>query len=189
MIFKLQVGNWRFTFTVAPVTTVIGVNSQLPDGRHILMWDFDDTSLEEVIKSLQRVQAIYDLPPIHILQTKTTNIEFGKIIDYMPFGKVQDLTITGNFIAYCFKALPWRKVIEVIAFTKGVDANFFKYGVYRERFTLRVTPKGNREPHWIHTMPSKVAPDVDVKDLKSWVKYQTLQDGFKSRKILVGIDR
>ncbi|MBU0791799.1 MAG: hypothetical protein KKC55_15215 [Gammaproteobacteria bacterium] len=165
MIFRLQLGNWRFTFTVAPVTTIVGVNSRLPDGRHILMWDFDDTTLEEVIKQLGYVQRVYKLSSISILETKK-----GK-----------------NFIAYCFRAFPWQKVVEIIAFTKGVDKNFFKYGVYRERFTLRVTPKGSRKPHIVHRIQSNIMPDVNIKDLNSWVKYQTLADGYKSKRYEVKI--
>lgn len=161
MIFRLQLGNWRFTFTIAPVTTVVGVNSRLPDGNHILMWDFDDTTLGQVIKDLDRVQSVYELPAIYILETKMRT----------------------NYIAYCFASKPWRKVIEIIAFTRGVDANFFKYGVYRERFTLRVTPKGGRRPFLKYVLKSGIKPDVEIRDLKSWVKYQTLADGHKTQHI------
>lgn len=161
MILRLQLGNWRFTFTVAPVTTVVGVNSRTPDGKHILMWDFDDTTMSEVVHNLHNVQLTYKLPDIYILETKK-----GK-----------------NFIAYCFKVCTWQKTKEIIAYTRGVDKNFFKYGVYRERFTLRVTPKGNRKPTLKHVMYSKTKPDITISDLNSWVQYQTLADGYKSKRI------
>ena len=89
----------------------------------------------------------------------------------------------GNYIAYCFKRLPWRKVVEIIASTQGVDWNFFKYGVYRERFTLRVSPKCSRKPKLVYILRSPEKEDVYITDLKSWVKYETLEDGWKSKKV------
>lgn len=165
MILKFQIGRWRFTFTMAPVTTVAGVNSNLEDGNHILMWDFDDTTLNDTAVCLSRVQNIYKLPNIYILETKKDK----------------------NFIAYCFKKLSWAKVVEIIAFTRGVDWNFFKYGVYRGRFTLRVTPKCNRKPKLVFTLKTDEKETANVKELRSWVKYQTLEDAWKSKKIEVKI--
>ncbi len=155
MILKLRIGRWRFTFTVAPLTDVVGVNSNLEDGDHILMWDFDETTFDEVFKNLLMVQRIYNLSSIYILETKKDT----------------------NYIAYCFKKTPWLKVVEILAFTKGVDWNYFKYGVYRGNFTLRVTAKSGRTHKHIWTLRSEVPDDCSIPELKSWVKYETLEDG------------
>jgi len=164
MIFKLRIGHWRFTFTIAPVTDVIGVNSKLPNGNHILMWDFDNTTLNYVIGALQPIQNIYALPNIYILETKTQK----------------------NYIAYCFFQCSWRRCIEIIATTKGVDKNFFKYGVYRERFTLRVSPKCGRKPKLTYVLKTYIPETAYITDLKSWVKYETLTDNYKSRRVQLG---
>jgi len=164
MIFKLRIGHWRFTFTIAPVTDVIGVNSKLPNGNHILMWDFDDTTLNEVTYNLQKIQLLYDLPNIYILETKPNT----------------------NYIAYCFKSCEWRKTVEIIATTAGVDWNFFKYGVYRERFTLRVSPKCGRKPKLAYKLITGAPEDAFLTDLKSWVRYETLTDNYKSRRVQLG---
>jgi len=158
MIIRLTLGSWRFTFSMAPITKVIGVDSLLPDGNHILMWDFDDTTLQKVIMALEDVQNVYHLPTIYILETKPNK----------------------NYIAYCFKKVPWRKAVEIIAFTKGVDWNFFKYGVYRGRFTLRVSPKCGRKPKLVWKLKSDVAEDAYITELRNWVKYETLADGYTS---------
>jgi len=155
MIWKLRIGRWRFTFTMAPLTDVIGVNSNLPDGNHIVMWDFDETNFDDVFKTLLTVQRVYNLPKIYILETKKDT----------------------NYIAYCFKRTTWLKVVEIIAFTKGVDWNYFKYGVYRGNFTLRVGPKCGRKPKLVWTLVSSVPEDCSIKELKSWVRYETLEDG------------
>jgi len=165
MIFRLRIGRWRFTFTFAPVADVIGVNSKLPDGNHILMWDFDDTSLSKVITSLERIQAIYDLPRIYILETRRNK----------------------NYIAYCFKRVPWRKAVEIVATTRGVDWGFFKYGIYREHFTLRVSPKCGRYPRLAWILKSELPEDAYITDLKSWVKYETLADQAPMKRIEINV--
>jgi len=153
MIKRITIGDIRLTFTIARVAKVIGVNSRLDDGRHILMWDFDNTTLEEVKNALRKVQSRYFLSDIFILETKKDT----------------------NFIAYCFTALDWRRAVEIIASTQGVDWNFIKYGVYRERFTLRVSPKDRRVPKKVATLEGYELPNCSVKDLNSWVRYETLK--------------
>lgn len=152
MIKRLTIGNRRLTFTFARIAKVIGVNSNLEDGRHILMWDFDDVKLEDVKEGLSRIQRRYFLSTIHILETKDNQ----------------------NYIAYCFTACDWRRAVEIIASTPLTDWQFFRFGVYRGHFTLRVTPKGGRTPHLVTRLEGYELPDCEVDDLKSWVKYETL---------------
>jgi len=157
MIKKWRIGRWRITFTFAPVTNVLGVNSNLPDGNHVLMWDFDDTDLNTVVETLIRVQRIYDLPNIYVLSTKGGE----------------------NFIAYCFKRTPWRKAVEILAFTKNVDWNFIKYSVYRGHFTLRVGAKCGRIPQLAWIIMSNVEEDCSIREMRSWVRYETLADEWR----------
>lgn len=154
MIYKFRIGKYRITFTFAPVTDIIGVNSYLDGDDHILMWDFDETTLVDVVESLLEVQRIYYLPKIYIMESK------------------KDI----NFMAYCFKRTPWRKVVEITAITKGVDWNYLKYGMYRNHFTLRVTPKCGRKLKFVGTLVSDVPEDCSIPELMSWVKYETLAD-------------
>lgn len=156
-IIRIQLASWRLTFTIAPVSAVIGVNSTLPDGNHILMWDFDDIPYPKVRNELQRVQGVYELPRIYILSS----------------GKPR------HHIAYCFKKVGWRTAVEIITFTHHVDWGFIKFGVYRGHFTLRVTPKSGRKPYLKRILPSEVQEDVFILELKSWVSYQTIPDNYK----------
>ena len=148
MIFKLRLCHWRITFTIAPVTNVTGVNSNLPDGHHIIMWDFDNIPLNVVQAELTIIQSLYDLPNIYILNT----------------GKPK------HYIAYCFAKCTWRLTVEIVAATPHVDPNFFKYGVYREHWTLRVTPKEGRKPKLAALLYSKVPEEASISELNSWVK-------------------
>lgn len=155
MILKTTIKGIRFTFSVARVTKVIGVNSNLDDGTHILMWDFDDVELDRVREALKTVQTRYMLSDILILRTKEPN----------------------NYIAYCFSSQLWRRAIEIVASTLYVDWQFLRFGVYRGHFTLRVTPKNGRVPKLIEILEGYSNSDVSPQDLSSWVKYETLSKG------------
>jgi len=64
-------------------------------------------------------------------------------------------------------------VVEIIAQTEHIDWNFFKYGVYRGRFTLRVTPKDGRTPKFKCMLEGFGLPDCEPSELMSWVRYET----------------
>jgi len=165
MIFTFRLFNWRFNFTFAPVTNVTGVNSRLPNNKHILMWDFDDVPLIVVQTSLGIVQKQYRLPNIYIFNTGTPN----------------------HYIAYCFAKLDWRLSVEIVASTPMVDPNFFKYGVYRERWTLRVSKKEGRKPKRVLTLHSRFPEECTIADLNSWVQYETLADNAPMGKKVINI--
>jgi len=138
--------------TIARIAKVIGVNSELENGRHVLMWDFDDVPLNEVFHDLRAVQTRYLLSDIHILRTKEPD----------------------NYIAYCFTSQDWKTAVEIVAQTHTVDWQFLRFGVYRGHFTLRVTPKNEREIKPAIRIEGYELPDCKPSDLKSWVRYETL---------------
>jgi hypothetical protein len=167
MIWQLRIGNWKFTFTFAQVTDVIGVNSILPDGNHILMWDFDDVPLSFIAQVLRVKQEDYALPKIYILNTGLPN----------------------HHIAYCFTRMPWRHAFGIVASTPYVDWNFIKYAAVRGHFTLRVSPKNGRKPKLVLTLDSVIPETADIKELRSWVKYETLANGRHNKKWLLQISK
>jgi len=152
MIWRLDIGSIRFALYVNTVIKVIGVNSYLDDGRHILMWDFDDVELEDVKRALRKVQARYFLSDIHIMETKRNS----------------------SYCAYCFTAVDWQRAIEIVAATDHVDMKYLKWSVYRGRFTLRVSPKFDRQSRKICTLEGFQLPDCGVKHLRSWTIYETV---------------
>ena len=152
MIKRITIGNRRLTLTYARIAKVTGVNSNLEDGMHVLMWDFDAVTIIEVCMALKTVQTRYSLSDIHVLRTKEPD----------------------NYIAYCFSAKDWRTAVEIIAQTPFVDWQFFRFGVYRGHFTLRVTPKGDRHIKGAALLEGYELPNCEPPDLLSWVKYETL---------------
>jgi len=169
MMLRFRIGRWRFSLNVVHVTDVAGVNSILPDGKHILMWDFDGVNLDQIIESLSEVQRKYMLPTIYILYT-------GK---------------PGHYMAYCFKRCEWMKAIEIIAATRYVDPTFFRFGVWRKKFTLRITPKDGRKIRLAKKLYGYTPPDAYIEELDSFVKYETISDVYESkakpREINIGV--
>lgn len=152
MIKRFDIGSLRFTFSFSPIIKIVGVNSYVGDGQHILMWDFDDNTLEEIKEALKVVQTRYFLSDIHICST-------GKVNGYH---------------AYCFTTVDWRRAIEIIAATPCVDMKYLKWCLFRGRLTLRVGEKMGRKSYCVATLEGYQLPDVTIKDLKSWVVYETV---------------
>jgi len=152
MIKRLTVGNIRVTLTVAKIAKVIGVNSELENGKHILMWDFDEVPLEDVKSALRVVITRYGLSEVHICRTK----------------------VPDNYVCYCFSQQEWTRACEIVCQTKYVDWQFFRFGVYRGHFTLRVTPKNDRQIKLVESLEGFELADCKPTDLKSWVRYETL---------------
>ena len=152
MIKRIDIGAIRFTWSVAIVVRVVGVNSYLQDGSHILMWDFDDVPLEDIKQALRVVQSRYFLSDIYILETKEKQ----------------------NYCAYCFTAVSWRQAVEILAATNYLDMKYLKWCLFRSRFTLRVGPKMGRTSYCVCVLDGYQLPDATVEDLKSWVIYETM---------------
>lgn len=154
MIVRQTIGKIRITFSIARIAKIMGVNSRLENGEHVLMWDFDKQVLRDVAFQLRAIQRRYALSEIHILETNKEE---------------------GNFIAYCFTRTQWRKAIEIVSATNGVDWNFIRISVYRGWFTLRVGAKKSGTPHIVKSLRGLRPPDCLPSDLNEWVEYETLE--------------
>jgi len=76
-----------------------------------------------------------------------------------------------------FTTVDWQRAVEILAATKGIDMKYLKWSLFRGRFTLRVSEKMGRISHKVATCPGLQLPDVEIKDLKSWVIYETVGGG------------
>jgi hypothetical protein len=174
MILRATIKNIRLTFSIAKIAKIMGVNSKLDDCKgcpnfyngsagwqcstnekdcHILMWDFDKQKLEDIKKNLKVIQVRYFLSDIHILETNHEE---------------------GNFIAYCFTRTPWRRAVEIVSATYGVDWQFIRISVFRGWFTLRTGAKKSGIPHIVARLDGYQLADCDPSDLQNWVEYETL---------------
>ncbi len=150
MEIKIVKGGFRLYLagSLRRIREVTGVNSQIDDDTHFLMWDFDDTPLPVVAKSLKYIQNAFNLPEIEILQTKE-NCYHG----------------------YCFKRCEWIETRGIIAFTPNVDRNYLLAGCGRGYFTLRFTDVAGQQFKHVMTLESGVSCDMSYKDINCFVQY------------------
>ena len=151
MKVRINLGRLHFFTSLAWYLKVTGVNSKLPGGEHFLMWDFDDTPLEDIEKTLRSKQKLFLLSAIYIVCTG----------------------LPRHYHAYCFTTLTWAQVLYILADTEGIDRMFFRIGVMRGYFTLRYTPKKGRELTLVRILDSPTAEDVNPAIIKNFIEYET----------------
>lgn len=151
MHLRFDFKGYRFYVALTHSQQVKGVNSKLPDGKHFLMWDFDNVEEKDVKSALGNVQIKFKLSRIFLLNTGVKNY----------------------WHAYCFKAKSYPDTLRILASTDFLDEVYFKIGVIRGYFTLRYTPKKGRDFIPAIILPSIYKEDVDPYEVCSFVKYWT----------------
>ncbi|MBA7618509.1 hypothetical protein ES703_25836 [subsurface metagenome] len=151
MHLRLKCKGVQFYAAVTYSKKVKGVNSILPNGRHFLLFDFDDVEEHNVKASLRAIQARYKLSSIYLINTGLT--------DY--------------WHAYCFTSHSWPETLRILADTPALDKVYFKIGVLRGYFTLRYSPKQGRVFSEAQRLSSEVRADVDPYELDSFINYWT----------------
>ncbi len=164
MILKIRFWNWKFTFSCSQVEDIVGINSKIGDDNHILMWDFDNVNFVSIKDIMRTLQHVYQLPNIYIVRTKEV----------------------GSYHAYCLRKTSFQRACEILSSTFSLDMTYYRLGVTRGYWTLRISPKSGRDITLVDVLKSDVPEDVTVKDLKSFVVYETLPDSARRKKIEIG---
>jgi len=148
---SFRIGDFDIYFRARKIQHIQGMCSDTRNGKHILMWDFDDIPFKAVKDVLWAAQKKYNLPDIIILETKEN----------------------ANYIAYCFAERDFKSALGIVLNTPLVCWNFWRLSVMRGFFTLRFSPKDGRIPTWRATLPGYKTADVKIDDLVHAVKYET----------------
>jgi len=155
MRLHATLGRFRLVVWWGKVEPVIGVTSACEDGRHILMWDFDNKPYHKVYDALREVQSREELPDVYVCESSP-----------------------GCYIAFCFRKLRFYEAVRIVASTKGVDECFLTLSVRRGYFTLRLGPKGTKlVPLPKAVLRSNRPSDAGVDDLKAFVLYESIAKG------------
>lgn len=154
---KFRIGRFQVSLMAGLVTKVTGINSNLKNGLHIVMWEFDETDKLAVLASLQATQIFHDLPNIYVAESHPG----------------------GGFHAYCFKALSFVETLHIVSGTALVDPHYITMCAMRQHWTLRLTNKGQGQPLYLETLVGPGQKTADQNDLIGIVEYHAYQ---KSRK-------
>jgi hypothetical protein len=151
---KFNIRSIRFILRIDKIARPIGVTSKLRDGRHILMWDFDNEQPYTIKLNLLNIQLKHGLSHIYILQSSPGD----------------------NYIAYCFNAYTFQEAFKIVNSTPGVDFNFLRFSMMREYFTLRISKTQLRpQPEGAFFLRGISDPDAEVDDLAYFVRYETIK--------------
>ena len=148
---RQNIGPYKLSLYFSRTTKVTGINSDLTDGNHAIMWEFDGTDEAPVIAALRSTQARFHLPQIIVLRSHPI----------------------GGFHAYCFKRTPWIKTVHIVSGTHGVDPGYISMCAMRQLWTLRTSDKGQGIPKFHLMLDSKIPTDCSYRDLKNAVRYET----------------
>lgn len=152
---KFRIGRYQISVMAGPVTDVIGINSTLKDGQHIVMWEFDETDGLKVQGALWAALCFHQLPDIHIARSHPG----------------------GGFHAYCFRRMSFVESLHIVSGTAWVDPNYITLCAMRQHWTLRLTDKGQGQPEHLITLRGTVEPDCDFMDLTGVVEYRARRKG------------
>ena len=146
---KFRIGRFQVSLVVGLVTKVTGVNSNLKQGGHIIMWEFDETDKLAVLASLQAAQIFHSLPTIYVAESHPG----------------------GGFHAYCFVQMSFVHTLHVVSGTALVDPHYITMCAMRQHWTLRLTDKGQGQPEYTEALFSEVPELYGPNDLQSVVQY------------------
>ncbi len=150
--FTLSKGPLRLRVSLTWSERVHGITSKLPNGRHILMWDFDNSTLEQVFDTLAGEQRFWSLARIHVFSG-------GR---------------PGSYHAYCLEEFDFIDAVGLIYDTEGVDRGWVKLAFIREYFTLRTSTKDGRAVNYEGFIDQYGYGDkVDPSQLEQAVDYWT----------------
>ena len=151
MDFRLHWRNLTIYCGLTWSRTQYGVHSTLSDGQHLLLWDFDGVPFGHVVAALRGQQRTYNLPQITILQSSAGE----------------------HYHAYCFARRSFLDAVGVIGGTPSVDPNYWKLGIYRGYWTLRISPRADSTFRALLTLPSQVADECTPDDVINGAVYWT----------------
>ena len=149
--FRIQILTRLFVLHIKKIANTQGVNSSLTDGKHFLMFDFDNVELLRVWYELKKTQIKYNLPNIYIANT-------GK---------------PDSYHAYCLKRVSFIESVQIALNCESIDRTFVRFMLFRNHATLRISEKNGRQINRIHTIESKIKEDVSVNEFTSYTKYET----------------
>lgn len=151
MNIHLKFKTWHLDASLHRRQPVLGVNSILENGKHFLMWDFDNVPLQDVLNELHSKQEMYGLPAIYVVCS----------------------SVKGNYHAYCLAKRPWAQVVAILVQTEYLDQQYFKLGIMRGYFTLRWTDKRGSYISAVCTLESQFPNEATWAEMQNFERYYT----------------
>ena len=128
-----------------PAQDLIGLSSELTDGRHMAFWDFDDADLADVVADLRDAQDAHALPSISISESSP-----------------------GSYLAWSPCARDLREVAQIALRSPLTDARWVGVSLSRGYFTIRISAKdGGEPPRSVAELQSDRPAEADAATIQS----------------------
>lgn len=149
---------YELTFELNKVVKQTGVCSKIGNSdKHIFMADFDNIALENVKKQLLNIQNYYVLSDVVILESSKN-----------------------NYHAYSYVARDFNEICKMLLDLPDVDETFFRLGVARGYWTLRISDRKNSKITKVYTLLSRKSYEMSPLDLMI-TEYITMNLGDKPK--------
>lgn len=152
---QFRIGSYVITFFSFRITKienpVIGINSYLKNGNHVLLLDYDDISKKELIKDIVGLQHKFALGDAKIF--RSSRKEFYEFTHNFPF--IKKTIIKKWHVYFTQDERPYFEWMEAISYSK-CDEQFKRWRLCRSCMTLRFSPKSSGyipEPEFIVRSP------------------------------------
>lgn len=148
---RIALGSLRIYLSITKRQPVLGVNSILADGEHVLLLDFDEvpspTELEDGLNSFARW---HRLPPIYVVESSE-----------------------GKYHGYCYHRLDWQRAALLMADCPYVDDMHQRLGIMRQYWTLRISDKAEWYMRRAFATGGYAAETAEPGELQSFVQYDS----------------
>lgn len=137
-----------------------GICSQKFDeqNKHMLLWDFDDVGINDIINSLISIQWAFLLPDIYVIESSKN-----------------------HYHAYCFAKRTLKEAINILSLTSYVCEDYLRLGMIRGYYTLRISLRQGEQFKLVKKLLSKY-PDEILPDEITLSDYITYNGGNKNAK-------
>ena len=152
MLLRKHIGNTVITFSIWQRGITMGLNSNLPDGNHILMWETDIANGDPFIRNLAWFQQEAKIPDIYVWRS---NPKYG-------------------WHAISMRRSTWREAICAASAIPETDMQWLTGSVKRGKMTLRLTEKRGNTPTPYTILESPYQSDVKANELVNGEKYEYL---------------
>lgn len=137
--------------TIEGVTSLTEYNKKNPyESKHAVLWDLEECTLSQAEETLLHVQNVFGLGDIYIVSDKKY-----------------------SYRAWCFTRVNLREYLKILVETDYVDMQFINYTVRRNRATLRLSRKKDREPQKIISVLKSNFRDGGIPSKMEYIKYDT----------------
>lgn len=118
---RIKLHNLTVFGMLSSTQRLFGITNKIGKDKYFILWDIENCTLDECLKSLGRIQLRHHLGEIFITSDKER-----------------------SFHAWCYNIVSFRKFLSIICDTKYCDWNFIRWSVARGQATIRTSQKKNR---------------------------------------------